>query len=41
MFGVKLDPTPLLTSSDPDYRTVYEAVVDRAMEYHRKMNEGG
>jgi hypothetical protein len=39
--GVQLDPTPLITTADPDYRAIYEAVVDRAAVYHERMYEGG
>jgi hypothetical protein len=34
---VQLDPTPLLASSDPDYRALYEAVLERTGRYAAEM----
>jgi hypothetical protein len=39
--GIQLDPTPLITSSDPDYRLIYEAVVERAEARFRAMHGEG
>jgi hypothetical protein len=36
---VTLDTSPLVLTSDPDYRVFYQAVVDKATEYHRQMHE--